>query len=70
MSAVFSALFGTPITAALFSMEVISIGILYYCAFVPCLFSSVIAYAITKKLHVVHDHYNIAACRHPWMCLW
>ena len=60
MSAVFSALFGTPITAALFSMEVISIGILYYCAFVPCLFSSVIAYAITKKLHVVHDHYNIA----------
>ena len=60
MSAVFSALFGTPITAALFSMEVISIGILYYCAFVPCLFSSVIAYAITRKLHVVHDHYNIA----------
>ena len=60
MSAVFSALFGTPITAALFSMEVISIGILYYCAFVPCLFSSVIAYAITQKLHVQHAHYVIA----------
>lgn len=60
MSAVFSALFGTPITAALFSMEVISIGILYYCAFVPCLFSSVISYAITQKLNVHHDHYNIA----------
>lgn len=60
MSAVFSALFGTPVTAALFSMEVISIGILYYCAFVPCLFSSVIAYAVTKKLHVVHDVYEIA----------
>lgn len=59
MSAVFSALFGTPITAALFSMEVISIGILYYCAFVPCLFSSVISYAITQKLHVVHEHYDI-----------
>lgn len=59
MSAVFAALFGTPITAALFSMEVISIGILYYCAFVPCLFSSVIAYAMTKKLHVVHAVYSI-----------
>ena len=59
MSAVFSALFGTPITAALFSMEVISIGILYYCAFVPCLFSSVISFAITQKLHVVHEHYDI-----------
>lgn len=60
MSAVFSALFGTPITAALFSMEVISIGILYYCAFVPCLFSSVISFAITKKLNVIHDEYVIA----------
>jgi H+/Cl- antiporter ClcA len=59
MSAVFSALFGTPISAALFSMEVISIGILYYCAFVPCLFSSVIAFAITRKLGVTHSVYNI-----------
>jgi H+/Cl- antiporter ClcA len=40
-------------------MEVISIGILYYCAFVPCLFSSVIAFAITRKLGVTHSVYNI-----------
>lgn len=59
MSAVFSALFGTPISAALFSMEVISIGILYYCAFVPCLLSSVIAFSITHKLNVVHTYFNL-----------
>lgn len=48
MSAVFSALFGTPITATIFSMEVISVGVLYYVAFIPCLFSSMVA------LHISH----------------
>ena len=43
MSAVFSALFGTPITATLFAMEVVSVGIFYYAAFVPCLCSSLVS---------------------------
>lgn len=30
MSAVFSALFGTPLTATIFAMEVISVGVFYY----------------------------------------
>ena len=33
MSALFSALFGTPVTAAVFSLEVISVGVVYYAAF-------------------------------------
>ena len=37
MSAVFAALFGTPLTATVFALEVISVGVLYYSAFVPCL---------------------------------
>ena len=40
MSAAFSALFGTPIAAAVFSMEVVSVGVMYYAAIVPCLLSS------------------------------
>ncbi|MEG1448343.1 MAG: chloride channel protein, partial [Oscillospiraceae bacterium] len=36
MSGAFSALFGTPLTAAVFSMEVISVGIMHYSAIVPC----------------------------------
>ena len=52
MSAVFAALFGTPITAALFSMEVISIGVLYYSAIVPCILSSTIAFAITERFDI------------------
>lgn len=43
MSAVFSALFGTPLTATIFSLEVISVGVLYHAAFVPCLISSLVA---------------------------
>lgn len=35
MSAAFSALFGTPLTATIFAMEVVSIGIMEYAALVP-----------------------------------
>ena len=44
MSSVFSALFGTPLTAIFFSMEVISVGVIYYVALVPCMIASMIAY--------------------------
>lgn len=36
MSAAFSALFGTPLTAAIFSLEVVTVGIMHYSALVPC----------------------------------
>ena len=48
MSAVFSALFGTPLTATLFSMEVVSVGVFYYAAFVPCLCSSLVSLQIAR----------------------
>ena len=43
MSAAFSAVFGTPMAAAVFSMEVVSVGIMYYAALVPCVIASIIA---------------------------
>lgn len=46
MAGLFSALFGTPLTATIFSMEVISVGVFHYAGFLPCLTSSVIAYGI------------------------
>ena len=47
MSAVFAALFGTPLTATIFALEVISVGVLYYVALIPCLVSSIVAFAIS-----------------------
>lgn len=43
MSAAFSAVFGTPMAAAVFSLEVGSVGIMHYAALVPCVFASLIA---------------------------
>ena len=43
MAAGFSALFGTPLTAAFFAIEVTEIGTLQYAAVVPCAFSALIA---------------------------
>ncbi len=48
MSGVFSALFGTPITAAFFALGVTSVGIMFYAGLVPCLISSLTAYLITS----------------------
>ena len=38
MSAGFAALFGTPLAAAVFTMEVISIGVMYYALVPLCIF--------------------------------
>ncbi len=50
MAAGFSALFGTPITAAVFAMEVISVGVMYYSAIVPCVLGAIIATLTAQML--------------------
>lgn len=59
MSAVFSALFGTPLTAAVFAMEVISVGVFYYAAFVPCIVAAVVAYGITGLFSIAPTRFTI-----------
>jgi len=51
MAAGFSALFGTPITAAIFAMEVISVGVMYYAAIVPCVLGAIVAALTAQFLH-------------------
>ncbi|MBE6973230.1 MAG: chloride channel protein [Ruminococcaceae bacterium] len=60
MSAAFSALFGTPLTAAIFSMEVVSVGVMYYAAIVPCLLSSLTALELAKLLGVHPERYAVS----------
>ena len=52
MSAAFSALFGTPMAAVIFPMEVISVGVLYYAALVPCVFAAFTAQYVALLLKV------------------
>lgn len=61
MSAAFSALFGTPVTAAIFSMEVISVGAMYYSALVPSVLSALIGFCIAIRCGVEKNFYQIAS---------
>ena len=44
MSTCFAALFGTPLTATIFAVEVISVGVMHYAALVPCITGALIGY--------------------------
>ena len=66
MSAAFSALFGTPMAAAVFSLEVVSVGVMYYAALVPCVISSLVASMVARYFGVAQELFlidNIPAFR-------
>lgn len=48
MSACFSALFGTPVTAAVFAMEVVTVGIMHYSAILPCVAASLVGNTVSS----------------------
>ena len=56
MSAVFAALFGTPVTAAVFSLEVTRVGVMHYAALLPSVTAALVASFVAKSfgLHPVH----------------
>ena len=64
MSACFSAVFGTPLAAAIFSMEVVSVGIMNYSALVPCVVSSFVASLLTEAFHAPAEHYIFTQIPH------
>ncbi len=50
MAALFSALFGTPVAATVFAMEVVHVGLVVYSDFLPTFVASVTAYLISGAL--------------------
>lgn len=59
MSAGFSALFGTPLTATVFAMEVISVGIMQYAALVPCSVAALTAKAVAELIGAHGEHFSL-----------
>ena len=59
MSAAFSAVFGTPLAAAIFPMEMISVGIMHYAALVPCVFSSIVANRFAVNMGINPEAFTI-----------
>ena len=59
MAAGFSALFGTPVTAAVFAMELENVGVMYYAAIVPCILSALIAQLVAGKMGVTPTEFEL-----------
>ncbi|MBQ3548390.1 MAG: chloride channel protein [Oscillospiraceae bacterium] len=61
MAALFAALFGTPLTAAIFALEVISVGVIYYAGLIPCITAAAVGYGVAKVMGVAPTRYAILA---------
>lgn len=61
MAAFFSALFGTPLTATVFAIVVISIGVMYHAALIPCLTASLVAYGVSLFMGVAPTRFSVQA---------
>lgn len=59
MSAVFSAVFGTPMGAAVFAVEVVSVGHVSLSALYPSFASALVAYLTAVKLGVHPERFNV-----------
>ena len=67
MAAFFSALFGTPLTAALFAMMVEDVGLTFTSAFVPAFTSALIAYGCSLSFGIAPTHFALTA---PDLTIW
>lgn len=61
MSAGFSALFGTPLTATVFAMEVVSVGLMQYAALVPCCVAALVAKEAAELVGAHGEHFALPA---------
>lgn len=60
MAAGFGAVFGTPVTGAVFALEVLAIGRIKYDALIPCLIASVMADITCSSCGIHHTLYHIS----------
>lgn len=64
IAAGFGAVFGTPVTGAIFAMEVLTIGRIKYDALLPALVAAVVGDITVGTWHVNHTQYHIALIPH------
>ena len=69
MSGVFAALFGTPLTATVFALEVISVGVLYYAGLLPCITASLTGYYIATVMGVEPTRFTVDMPALSWPTL-
>lgn len=60
MSGVFSAVFGTPVTAAIFALEVSSVGVMQYGALLPVVVTALTAKCVALTMGVEGTYFSIS----------
>jgi hypothetical protein len=55
----FAALFGTPMAAAVFALEVVSVGVMYYTALMPCMIASLVASGFAAGMGVTPETFHV-----------
>ena len=60
MSSVFAALFGTPVTAAVFSLEVVSVGAFNFMGILPCIIASITAFLVATFFGIPATKFGIS----------
>lgn len=68
MAAGFAALFGTPLAATVFAIEVITVGVIHYSALVPCSIAALVAYDVAQELGVHAERFTVSGI--PEFGLW
>lgn len=61
VAAGFGAVFGTPLTGAVFAVEVLAIGLVDFQSMVPCLIASIVGDGTTTAWGIHHTQYHIGA---------
>lgn len=59
MSAAFSALFGTPMAAAIFAIESATVGIMYFASLLPCVISALIASHFSASMGISPESFPL-----------
>ncbi|MEZ2445921.1 voltage-gated chloride channel family protein [Chitinophaga sp. RCC_12] len=67
IAAGFGAVFGTPLTGAVFALEVLAIGVMRYEALIPCLIAAVFADIVCSSWGIKHTHYHILYKTDPFV---
>src|SRR5690606_16356914 len=65
VAAGFGGVFGTPLTGAIFAIEVLAIGQMSYAAIFPCLLASIISAWTVSAWNIGHTHYHVASLIDP-----
>ncbi len=68
VAAGFGAVFGTPVTGAIFALEVLAIGKMQYDALLPCLMASLLADVVCASCGIHHTRYSVSFSGNgkPW----